>query len=175
MVILVDKYDNTIGEMPKMEAHEKGVLHRAFSVFIFNSENKVLMQQRAEDKYHSGGLWTNTCCSHPFPGEETSDAALRRLSEEMGIKTDLTFLFKFTYKAPFDNMLTEHEIDHVFVGKTDALPVINSAEVDSYKYMSISEIQDEINKHPEHFTVWFRIIFDEFFHELQLHQTLISR
>ncbi len=173
MVILVDKYDNEIGEMPKMEAHEKAVLHRAFSVFIFNDENKLLMQQRANNKYHSAGLWTNTCCSHPFPGEKTIDAAHRRLSEEMGIKTELTFLFKFTYKAPFDNSLTEHEIDHVFAGKTNALPVINTAEVGSYKYMSIGEIQDEINKNPEQFTVWFRIIFDEFLHELESHNTSI--
>ncbi len=169
MVILVDKHDNIIGEMPKMEAHEKGVLHRAFSVFIFNSDNKILMQQRASDKYHSAGLWTNTCCSHPFPGENTLDAAHRRLSEEMGIKTDLAFSFKFTYKAPFNNMLTEHEIDHVFTGKTDAVPIINRTEVESYKYMSISEIKEEISKYPDHFTVWFSIIFDEFLHELESH------
>lgn len=171
MVILVDKYDNTIGQMAKLEAHKKGLLHRAFSVFIFNSENKILMQQRASDKYHSAGLWTNTCCSHPFPGEDTLTAANRRLYEEMGLRTDLKFLFKFTYKAPFDNMLIEYEIDHVFAGKTDELPAVNTGEVMSYKYMSITEIEKEIAHNPEHFTVWFRIIFEEFLHELHTHHT----
>ncbi|MBN1820393.1 MAG: isopentenyl-diphosphate Delta-isomerase, partial [Prolixibacteraceae bacterium] len=113
-VICVDENDNPIGEMEKMEAHEKAVLHRAFSVFIFNSKKELLLQQRSAGKYHSALLWTNTCCSHPVPGELTENAAKRRLKEEMGMNAELKFLFKFQYKAPFDNGLTEHEIDHVF-------------------------------------------------------------
>lgn len=170
MVILVDKNDQEIGSMSKIEAHEKALLHRAFSVFIFNSKGEILMQQRAMHKYHSAGLWTNTCCSHPFPDELTKDAAIRRLQEEMGMKTDLEFVFKFQYKAPFDNNLTEHEIDHVFVGNSDAKPQINPEEVASYKYMTVEEIQNDIKTHPEQYTVWFRIIFDEFLHKLSINQ-----
>jgi len=170
MVILIDENDLQIGTMSKLEAHEKALLHRAFSVFIFNSKGEVLMQQRANDKYHSAGLWTNTCCSHPFPGEETIAAANRRLSEEMGMTTDLKFIFKFKYKAQFDNELTEHEIDHVFVGQTDELPTINHSEVASYKYMKIDEIQQDMSSHPERYTVWFQIIFAEFIHELSTHK-----
>jgi isopentenyl-diphosphate delta-isomerase len=172
MVILIDENDLQIGTMPKLEAHEKALLHRAFSVFIFNSKAEVLMQQRANDKYHSAGLWTNTCCSHPFPGEETIVAANRRLLEEMGLKTNLKFIFKFKYKAPFDNELTEHEIDHVFVGQTDDLPTINPDEVANYKYMSLDEIKLDISLHPEHYTVWFQIIFAEFLHELSTHKLI---
>ena len=172
MVILVDKNDLPIGTMDKMEAHEKGMLHRAFSVFIFNSKGEVLMQQRAHHKYHSGGLWTNTCCSHPFPGEETLEAANRRLLEEMGMKADLNFVFKFQYKASFNNELTEHEIDHVYVGKTDEIPHIQPDEVSDYKYMKIDEIQNSLTQHPEQYTVWFRIIFTEFLHELSTHPIL---
>ena len=174
MVILVDKNDLPIGTMDKMEAHEKGMLHRAFSVFIFNSKGEVLMQQRAHHKYHSGGLWTNTCCSHPFPGEETLEAANRRLLEEMGMKADLNFVFKFQYKASFNNELTEHEIDHVYVGKTDEIPHIQPDEVSDYKYMKIDEIQNSLTQHPEQYTVWFRIIFTEFLHELSTHPILYS-
>jgi isopentenyl-diphosphate delta-isomerase len=152
MVILVNPDDVALGCMPKMEAHEKGLLHRAFSVFIFNSEGKLLMQQRAGDKYHSAGLWTNTCCSHPFPGEKTKNAAQRRLMEEMGLKAELKFLFRFQYLAPFDNSLTEHEIDHVFAGKTDEKPVVNPKEVSSYKYVSISELKMDIEVNPEQYT-----------------------
>ena len=162
MVILVDNNDNPIGEMEKMEAHEKALLHRAFSVFIFNSEKKILMQQRALNKYHSAGLWTNTCCSHPFPGEDTLVAANRRLMEEMGMKADLKFHFKFKYKAPFDNKLTEHEIDHVFLGNSDELPIINEDEVNGYKYMSIKEIEQDLKINPNNYTAWFKIIFERF-------------
>lgn len=169
MVILVNENDEQIGTMPKLEAHEKALLHRAFSVFIFNSKGEVLMQQRAKNKYHSGSLWTNTCCSHPFPGEETKVAANRRLMEEMGIKASLDYVFKFQYKAAFDNELTEHEIDHVFVGKSDEIPSINPDEVASYKYMTIHEIQRDIARLPDNYTIWFRIIFAESLHRLSTH------
>jgi len=172
MVILVDKNDQAIGTMDKMEAHAKALLHRAFSVFIFNTAGEILMQQRAKHKYHSGGLWTNTCCSHPFPGEDTLEAANRRLFEEMGLKTELKFVFKFQYKAPFDNELTEHEIDHVFVGETNEVPQIHPDEVADYKYMKMEDIQTDILNHPEQYTVWFRIIFSEFLHELSTHSIL---
>lgn len=166
MVILVDVNDLEIGSIAKMEAHEKALLHRAFSVFIFNSKGELLMQQRATDKYHSAGLWTNTCCSHPFPGEETLVAANRRLQEEMGLKTELKFSFKFLYKAPFDNDLTEHEIDHVFIGNTDIIPKLNIDEVSNYKYMKLVDIQQHIAIEPEQYTVWFRIIFSEFIEKI---------
>ena len=173
MVILVDENDNPIGTMPKMEAHEKAMLHRAFSVFILNANDEVLLQQRAKDKYHSAGLWTNTCCSHPHPGEDTLGAARRRLKEEMGMEADLQFVFKFMYKAPFDNLLTEHEIDHVFIGKTDELPVINPEEVASYKYMKPEEIKLDMEQNPQSYTVWFRIIFNEFYKEIFTHKLAV--
>lgn len=173
MVILVDENDNPIGTMPKMEAHEKAMLHRAFSVFILNANDEVLLQQRANDKYHSAGLWTNTCCSHPHPGEDTLGAARRRLKEEMGMEADLQFVFKFMYKAPFDNLLTEHEIDHVFIGKTDELPVINPEEVASYKYMKPEDIKLDMEQNPQSYTVWFRIIFNEFYKEIFTHKLAV--
>ncbi|HNP91406.1 isopentenyl-diphosphate Delta-isomerase [Macellibacteroides fermentans] len=173
MVILVDENDNPIGTMPKMEAHEKAMLHRAFSVFILNLNDEVLLQQRANDKYHSAGLWTNTCCSHPHPGEDTLGAARRRLKEEMGMEADLQFVFKFMYKAPFDNLLTEHEIDHVFIGKTDQLPVINPEEVASYKYMKPEDIKLDMEQNPQSYTVWFRIIFNEFYKEIFTHKLAV--
>ena len=168
-VICVDENDEPTGEMEKMEAHEKAVLHRAFSVFIFNSDGLLLLQQRAAGKYHSALLWTNTCCSHPMPGETTPEAAKRRLVEEMGMSADLKFIFKFQYKAPFDNGLTEHEIDHVFIGHTDDLPKINPAEVEAYKYISMEDLKKEMTKKPEQFTVWFQIIFDRFLKESKIH------
>lgn len=173
MVILVDENDNPIGTMPKMEAHEKAMLHRAFSVFILNANDEVLLQQRANDNSHSAGLWTNTCCSHPHPGEDTLGAARRRLKEEMGMEADLQFVFKFMYKAPFDNLLTEHEIDHVFIGKTDQLPVINPEEVASYKYMKPEEIKLDMEQNPQSYTVWFRIIFNEFYKEIFTHKLAV--
>jgi isopentenyl-diphosphate delta-isomerase len=173
MVILVDENDNPIGTMPKMEAHEKAMLHRAFSVFILNANDEVLLQQRANDKYHSAGLWTNTCCSHPHPGEDTLGAARRRLKEEIGMEADLQFVFKFMYKAPFDNLLTEHEIDHVFIGKTDQLPVINPEEVASYKYMKPEDIKLDMEQNPQSYTVWFRIIFNEFYKEIFTHKLAV--
>jgi isopentenyl-diphosphate delta-isomerase len=154
-VILVDEQDNAIGTMEKHQAHVEGLLHRAFSVFIFNSEKKLLLQKRASSKYHCGGLWTNTCCSHPRENENTQEAANRRLYEEMGLQSSLTPLFTFTYKSEFDNGLTEHEIDHVFFGSTDEIPKINSIEVEDYRYVSIEELQLEIKESPQNFTPWF--------------------
>jgi len=162
MVILVDDNDLAIGEMPKMEAHEKACLHRAFSVFIFNSKGELLLQRRAESKYHSGGLWTNTCCSHPFPGQDTAEAARSRLMMEMGMDTPLEYILTFTYKSPFENGLTEHEIDHIYIGCTDEKPVINPEEVSEYKYISLKDLQEDISLHPEKYTTWFRIISSDY-------------
>jgi isopentenyl-diphosphate Delta-isomerase len=155
MVILVDKEDREIGTMEKIEAHRNPILHRAVSVFIVNSEGEWLLQQRALDKYHSNGLWTNTCCSHPRPGETSRETALRRLQEEMGIKADLEELFQFIYRERLDNNLTEYELDHVFVGKTDEKPNINTKEVLNWKYISYDDLKKDIEKHPENYTVWF--------------------
>lgn len=163
MLILIDENDEPTGQMAKMEAHEKGLLHRAFSVFIFNSQGQLLLQQRALGKYHTPGLWTNTCCSHPVPGEEVKTAALRRLDEELGITAELTFLFKMTYKYAFDSGLTEHEVDHVFAGYTDSLPTINPDEVNAYKYISFDELKEDMELHGERYTPWFRIIMDEYY------------
>jgi len=156
-VILVDEHDNAIGTMEKHQAHVEGLLHRAFSIFIFNSEKKILLQKRASTKYHCGGLWTNACCSHPRENEHTQEAANRRLAEEMGIQCSLTPLFSFSYKTEFDNGLTEHEIDHVFFGSTDETPKLNSLEVEDYRYVGIEELQLEIKEFPQHFTPWFLI------------------
>jgi isopentenyl-diphosphate delta-isomerase len=162
-VILVDELDHAIGRMEKMEAHEKGALHRAFSVFIFSEKGEMLLQQRAAHKYHSGSLYTNACCSHPRPGEPTPDAAARRLKEEMGLVTPLEFKTKFRYKSKFANNLTEHEVDHVFVGTTNQDPVIDPKEVMSYKWMAVDEIKNEIKVEPEKFTTWFRIAMENIF------------
>lgn len=159
LVILVDENDNEKGTMEKLEAHKKAILHRAISVFICNSRGEWLLQRRALNKYHSKGLWTNACCSHPFPGETSLDAANRRLMEEMGLETSLKELFHFTYKAELDNELTEHELDHVFLGITDDDPVINTEEVNDWKRISYKQLQNEIDKMPEQYTVWFRMIF----------------
>nr|WP_315162469.1 isopentenyl-diphosphate Delta-isomerase [uncultured Flavobacterium sp.] len=169
-VILVDTNDEQIGLMPKLEAHEKAVLHRAFSVFILNNKNEIMLQQRAHQKYHSPLLWTNTCCSHQREGESNIQAGNRRLFEEMGFKTELKELFHFIYKAPFDNGLTEHELDHVMIGYYDEAPVINSEEVEDWKWMLIEDVKTDIEIHPEIYTVWFKIIFDEFYHYLEDHK-----
>ena len=158
-VILVNEQDIELGVMEKMEAHEKALLHRAFSIFIFNDRHELLLQQRAISKYHSGGLWTNTCCSHPRPGEAVADAALRRLKEEMGFETALSKAFDFTYKAPFSNGLTEHEFDHVFTGTYNGVIEPNTDEVESHAYYSLAAIDDMLQKNPEDFTVWFHIAF----------------
>lgn len=162
-VILVDTYDNPIGTMGKLEVHEKGILHRAFSVFIFNNRNELLLQRRALSKYHSAGLWTNTCCSHPRPNEDTMSAANRRLIEEMGMVADLKHKASFIYKTPFDNDLTEHEFDHVFVGYSNTDPIINKEEVDSFKWVLLEKVKSEIKTNPDHFTSWFKIAIDKVF------------
>jgi isopentenyl-diphosphate delta-isomerase len=160
-VILVNEDDQQMGTMEKLEAHLSGLLHRAFSIFIFNSEGKLLLQQRALNKYHSAGLWTNTCCSHPKPGEKTPDAAYRRLEEEMGMHCELHYGFHFTYKASFGNNLTEHEYDHVFFGTSDVLPVPNPLEVASFKYVTLKELKEDLDNHPEHYSAWLNICFNK--------------
>jgi isopentenyl-diphosphate delta-isomerase len=160
-VILVDLLDNQLGLMPKMEAHEKAVLHRAFSVFIFNDEGELMLQQRAAHKYHSPLLWTNTCCSHQRDGESNIEAGKRRLIEEMGFKTNLKEIFSFVYKAPFDNGLTEHELDHVMIGNFNGTPKINPDEVASYKWMTLEAVKKDIELQPKLYTAWFKIIFKE--------------
>jgi isopentenyl-diphosphate delta-isomerase len=169
-VILVNQNDEQIGLMPKLEAHEKAVLHRAFSVFVLNSKNEIMLQQRAHQKYHSPLLWTNTCCSHQREGETNIQAGSRRLFEEMGFKTELKELFHFIYKAPFDNGLTEHELDHVMIGYYDDAPEINLEEVEDWKWMKIEAVKEDMEVHPELYTVWFKIIFDEFYHFLEDHK-----
>ena len=165
-VVLVDKDDNQIGLMPKMEAHEKAVLHRAFSVFVMNQKGETMLQQRAAHKYHSPLLWTNTCCSHQRDGESNLAAGQRRLQEEMGFKTELKELFSFIYKAPFDNGLTEHELDHVMLGYYDEEPKINKEEVASWKWMKPEAIKEDIENNPEQYTAWFKIIFQKFYDNL---------
>jgi isopentenyl-diphosphate Delta-isomerase len=158
-VILVDETDQPLGTMEKMEAHRRAILHRAFSVFIFNSRGEMLLQQRAQEKYHSAGLWTNACCSHPRPGEETRAAALRRLREELGFTTDLFKLFEFTYRTAYDNGLTEFEFDHVFVGTYDQEISPDQTEVSDYRYRSMPEIEAELNSAPETYSSWFQLAF----------------
>ncbi len=158
-VILVNEQDNMIGSMEKMEAHQKGLLHRAFSIFIFNSRGELLLQQRASKKYHSGNLWTNTCCSHPMPGEDTLQAAHRRLNEEMGFDTYLEPAFSFIYKTGFDNGLTEHEFDHVYTGVYDGPVAFNDTEVKDYCFMKADEIRNSMQHHPDKYTAWFKIAF----------------
>jgi len=159
-VILVDENDIATGEMEKMEAHEKAVLHRAFSVFIFNKRQELMLQQRAEKKYHSPGLWTNTCCSHPRPGEDILKAAHRRLAEEMGFDCEIDKIFDFIYKAKLDKGLSEHEFDHVFIGVFKGNPIINTDEVKSWKWMKMENISNDMKMNPENYTVWFKIAFE---------------
>ena len=169
-VILVNENDEPIGLMPKLEAHQKAVLHRAFSVFVLNDKNEIMLQQRASEKYHSPLLWTNTCCSHQRSGETNIQAGTRRLFEEMGFETPLQELFHFIYKAPFDNGLTEHELDHVMIGKYNQAPKVNSEEVESWKWMSIDDIKIDMIQNPAIYTVWFKIIFTEFYHYIESHK-----
>lgn len=158
-VILVNEQDEPIGVMEKMQAHQAAALHRAFSVFIFNSRGEMLLQKRAVQKYHSGGLWTNTCCSHPLPGEDTKEAALRRLKEEMGFETELTHAFTFTYKTEFENGLAEHEIDHVYTGIYDDAIFPDKNEVSDFSYESMEAIKKMIHLAPQVYTSWFKIAF----------------
>lgn len=166
-VILVNEKDEPIGLMPKMEAHEKGLLHRAFSVFVFNDKNELMLQQRALSKYHSPGLWTNTCCSHQREGESNIEAGKRRLQEEMGFTTDLKDTMAFIYKAPFDNGLTEHEFDHILVGNFNDIPNLNPEEVSAWKWMKLEDVQKDMQTHPERYTEWFKIIFDKYYQSIQ--------
>ena len=168
LVVLVNDKDEKIGLMPKLEAHEKGVLHRAFSVFIFNDEGQLLLQQRALHKYHTPGKWANTCCSHQRDGEASLDAGKRRLEEEMGFVTDLTYRKNFIYKAAFDNGLTEHELDHIMVGKYNEDPKINPEEVAAFKWMHISDILVDMELNPEKYTAWFKIIMSEHLDAIKL-------
>jgi len=159
-VVLVDEQDNAIGTMEKQQAHVEGVLHRAFSIFIFNSEKELLLQKRASSKYHCGGLWTNTCCSHPRENESVVDAANRRLQEEMGMQSSLKPIFTFVYKAEFANGLTEHEFDHVYFGESNEMPSINNEEVEDFRFIGMKELQLEIKESPNNFTPWFLIALD---------------
>lgn len=169
-VITVNHNDFSTGVVDKMEAHRKGILHRAFSIFIFNSKNELLLQRRAKVKYHSGGLWTNTCCGHPRPGEEISDTAIKRLQEEMGIACTLSFAFSFEYHVTIDNNLSEHEYDHIFTGRCDAEPEMNPNEVDEWKFMSAHAISDDLAKAPEKYTAWFKLCFDKVKEFLMKHE-----
>jgi isopentenyl-diphosphate delta-isomerase len=160
-VILVDPLDNELGTMEKMEAHRKGKLHRAFSIFIFNSKGEILLQKRNSEKYHSGGLWSNTCCSHPRLGESTLNAANRRLKEEMGMKANLENIFSFQYKAELDQDLIEHELDHVFIGYSDDMPKINPEEVENFCYVAPELLEIGLEKHKNEYTEWLKICFDQ--------------
>src|SRR5690606_15671056 len=170
LVVLVNENNEKIGLMPKLEAHQKALLHRAFSVFILNDKNELMLQQRAADKYHSPLLWANTCCSHQREGETNIEAGNRRLQEEMGFNTQLKELFSFIYKAPFDNGLTEHELDYVMIGYYNQEPTINPDEVEAWKWMDIDEVRKDIQQNPDIYTAWFKIIFNEFYHYLEEHK-----
>jgi isopentenyl-diphosphate Delta-isomerase len=158
-VILVDEKDQPIGTMGKLEVHQKALLHRAFSVFIFNEKGEMLLQKRAVNKYHSAGLWTNACCSHPKPGTDTLSAASNRLKEEMGFTSRLEKAFDFIYKAPFDNGLTEYEFDHVFIGYYDGEIIPNPDEVADYCFKSVTDIKNSLLSHADKYTIWFKIAF----------------
>jgi len=158
-VILVNENDEPVGTMKKMEAHEKGLLHRAFSVFIFDKKGKMLLQQRAAEKYHGAHLWTNACCSHPLPGEEVANAAHRRLKEVLGFVTDLQEIFSFTYRANVENNLIEHEFDHVFAGEYEGKIEFNRREVSKFFYQDMEELKKQIETEPGKFTSWFKIAF----------------
>lgn len=168
LVIQVNEDDEVLGFLPKMEAHEKGALHRAVSILIFNSKGEWLLQRRAKEKYHSGGLWTNTCCSHPYPDEEVEQAATRRLKEEMGMRCELQKQFSFTYKAVLDSGLTEHEIDHVFTGVTDVPPELNKEEACDWKYMDTNALRKDIIDNPELYTEWFKILFPKVAEQIEI-------
>ena len=161
-VVLVDQDDQKLGLMEKQQAHVAGLLHRAFSVFVFNSNGELMIQQRAASKYHSPTLWTNTCCSHPRDNETYEQAAHRRLQEEMGFDCDLEFKFSFIYKAHLDNNLTEHELDHVFIGTFDEEPQLNPDEVMAYRWVDLMDLKKDIEKNPQNYTAWFKIIFENY-------------
>ena len=160
-VILVDTNDREIGTMEKMEAHKKGVLHRAFSILLFDQAGKMLIQKRAGGKYHSSGLWTNACCSHPLPGESLETATRRRLNQEMGIDLQPVFSHAFIYRAELDQNLIEHEFDHVFVGIFDGTPRVNQNEVSDWKYVDVQWLRRDIEQHPDAYTEWFKLIVSQ--------------
>jgi isopentenyl-diphosphate Delta-isomerase len=159
-VILVDVNDNQVGTMEKMEAHHSGALHRAFSILLFNSKGEMLIQKRAGSKYHSGGLWTNACCSHPKPGERIEDATRSRLKHEMGIDLQTSFSYKFIYRAELNSNLVEHELDHVFTGIFDGRPKVNPEEVEDWKFININDLKKDVQANPQNYTPWFRIILN---------------
>ena len=163
MVVLVDEDDGVIGHAPKLEAHRKGLLHRAISVFLVNPQGDLLLQRRSESKYHSPGLWSNSCCSHPFLQESVLDATTRRLSEEMGIVSDLKFLFSFIYRSEVGNSLVEHEFDHVFFGISAKSPKINLEEVSDYRWISFESLREDLELNPGIYTVWLKIMIDRFY------------
>ena len=158
-VILVNEYDEAIGVMGKTEVHQRGLLHRAFSIFIFDSKGRMLLQQRALDKYHGGHLWTNACCSHPLPGEAVNEAAKRRLHDELGFTTSLEPIFNFTYRANVENNLVEHEYDHVFAGEYEGEMNLNPREVADVSYEEMAQLKWDISNEPAKFTSWFKIAF----------------
>jgi len=159
-IILVDENDREMGSGEKLKVHEEGKLHRAFSIFVFNSKGELLLQRRAASKYHCGGLWTNTVCSHPRVGESLDKAVHRRLKEEMGFDVPLKEVFSFIYKVRFGNGLTEHELDHVFFGQYDSEPRPNPEETDGWKWVSLGELKKNVKKNPDSYTYWFRVSLD---------------
>ena len=167
LLILVDEHDNEIGLMEKMPAHLSGRLHRAFSVFIFNSKEELLLQQRADNKYHSGGLWTNTCCSHPIDGEDINVTIKKRLKEEMGMECETQYQFSFIYKADLGNGLIEHELDRVYTGTSDKKPVLNPSEAKDWKYISLDDLQAAIKRHPENFSAWLKICLPKLINKMK--------
>lgn len=166
-IILVDKKDNEIGVGEKLKVHQEGKLHRAFSIFIFNSKGKMLLQKRAKTKYHSPGLWTNTCCSHPGPNKNLEEEAKRRLKEEMGINCQLREIFSFIYKVNLGSLI-EHEFNHVFIGKFNGKPTVNAKEADDWEWINTKELKKDVRKNPEKYAYWFRLILDRV---LKIHQT----
>ena len=167
-VILVDGEDRPIGTIGKLEAHQQGLLHRAFSIFIFDAEGKMLLQQRSQTKYHNPGMWSNACCSHPLPGEDTLKAAERRLQEEMGFTVPLVKAFDFIYNVSFDNGLAEHEFDHVYIGQYEGEIIFDPFEVEAYSYKYIPEIKLLLKSQPASFTEWFKIAFPKIEEQWQL-------
>ncbi|MDU2289432.1 isopentenyl-diphosphate Delta-isomerase [Clostridium disporicum] len=167
IIICVDKNDNEVGHIEKMDAHIKGLLHRALSIFIFNEKNELLLQKRYSGKYHSPGLWTNTCCTHPNKDERTDDAAIRRLQEEMGFSCDLKEVFSFMYYIKFDNDLIEHEFDHVYFGRYSNEISINPLEVEDYKWISLDNIKVDLKTNPDNYTFWFKYIIENHIKEIE--------